>query len=107
MTEPTTRLIRAAAGLLDMFGMRTGDGRALTAAWGEPVGHCLDSGEYIYEPTFTASGNTEAERIAEAVAAVRARQPVVINITGDVTQEQVDELRQKLAAAGAETLDIA
>ena len=68
MTEPTTRLIRAAAELLDMFGTRTDDGRTLTAAWGEPVGHCPDSGEYIYEPTFTASGPTEADRLAEARA---------------------------------------
>ena len=62
MTEPTTRLVRASSNLLDMFGARTGDGRALTAEWGEPVGHCPDSDEYVYEPTFTASGPTEAER---------------------------------------------
>lgn len=49
-----TRLIRASGDLLDFFGTRTEDGRRLTAEWGEPIGHCAESDEYIYEPTFTA-----------------------------------------------------
>ena len=50
-----TRLIRASEDVLATFGTRTDDGRRITAEWGEPIGHCSDSDEYIYEPTFTAT----------------------------------------------------
>jgi hypothetical protein len=53
MSEPTTRLIQASSNLLDYFGTRTASGKLLTAEWGEPIGHCPDSDEYIYEPIFT------------------------------------------------------
>jgi hypothetical protein len=63
------RLVRVAPELIDQWGTRTENGQRITAAWGEPVasvgtepGLTFD----IYEPIFTVSGDTEAERIAEA-----------------------------------------
>mgnify|MGYP001439506308 CR=1 len=49
-----SRLIRASDDLLEMFGTRTEDGRRLTAEWGAPIGYSVETGEDIYEPTFTA-----------------------------------------------------
>jgi hypothetical protein len=85
MSEPTTRLIRASSDLLDDFGTRTASGKLLTAEWGEPIGHCPDSDEYIYGPTFTehddgkwltddeTNATDAAMNYGDGVAAERAR----------------------------------
>lgn len=65
-----TRLIRASSDLLGLFGTRTKDGRRLTAEWGEPIGHCPDSDEYIYEPVFTAHGASWAAPLDERYRAL-------------------------------------
>ena len=73
--EPRTRLIRASADLSAMFGTRTEDGRRLTAEWGEPIGHCPDSDEYIYAPTLTA--HDIAPRVALPVGALKRVQKIL------------------------------
>src|SRR5205809_285667 len=69
------RLIRASTPLISSLIARTFDGRDLTAEWGEP-----DS-EGVYEPVFTMSGSTEAERIEAACRLdVEAVEQAVTNV---------------------------
>lgn len=55
MTEPLTRLIRCVPELFDHLAMRTEDDRLVTVEWRDPIGHDAETGEYIYEPVFTAT----------------------------------------------------
>jgi hypothetical protein len=61
-----TRLILAATDLISYFGTRTGEGRTLTAEWGEP-----DANGW-YTPTFTASGPAVINEQAATIATLRA-----------------------------------
>jgi len=65
---PGQRLILIAEGLLELFGGRTDDGRAITAEWGRPDDH----GWYTPTSSATDDGWLERQR-AEAAAQERAR----------------------------------